>query len=92
MPINICSPVDAYWNQFNIFYRKEFHCVDEGIALPFGAALSAVSDLWGCLLPILLLRQLQLPAKQKWLLYGLFALGFLWVPPSHLPSVYQLWN
>jgi hypothetical protein len=77
MPINICRPVDAYWNQFNLLYSKKYSCIKEGYGLPLGAALSVLSDFYGCLLPVLLLRHLQMPLKQKVLLYCLFALGFV---------------
>jgi hypothetical protein len=77
MPINICRPVDAYWNQFNLLYSKKYSCIKEGYGLPLGAALSVLSDFYGCLLPVLLLRHLQMPLKQKVLRYCLFALGFV---------------
>jgi hypothetical protein len=91
LPANMCRPADAYWNQFNLFYKKEWSCIDEGMVLPVGAALSVVSDLYGCLLPVLLLRKLQMLRRQKVLLYCLFALGFFVVVSGVVRTYYLVY-
>lgn len=51
--------------------------LQEHLSLPVNGGLSVLSDFYATVLPVLLLRNLQMPRKQKLLLYGLFALGFL---------------
>lgn len=76
----ICRPIDAYWNQFSPQWLKAgntFHCGKEEISLPLSGALSVVGDLYGTVLPLLLVWHLKLPQVKKLALYALFALGFL---------------
>ena len=74
-----CNPPDAYWKMFSMSYRKKWTCASEHLSLPISGALSIVGDFYATLLPALLLRNLQVPRKQKLLLYALFATGFLCV-------------
>jgi hypothetical protein len=52
-------------------------CGDEHLSLPVNGGMSVLSGFYATVLPGLLLRHLQMPKKQKMLLYCLFALGFL---------------
>lgn len=73
----MCNPPDAYWQQFSLTWGKKWTCANEHISLPVAGALSVVGDFYATVLPSLLLRNLQMPKKQKLLLYALFATGFL---------------
>lgn len=75
-----CWPVSSYWEQYAHFplpYNKKYKCAREDIALPVSGALSVLSDFYATIVPLLLLKDLKIPRKQKLLLYSLFALGFL---------------
>ena len=72
-----CRPLNAYWQQFSFKWSEKFVCGDEHLSLPVNGGLSVLSDFYATVLPGLLLRHLQMPKKQKMLLYCLFALGFL---------------
>jgi hypothetical protein len=77
----VCHPVDAYWNAYNPAWLKthigQFKCQTEQVSLPTSASLSVLGDFYSAALPMLLIFTLDLPRRQKWSLYGLFALAFL---------------
>jgi hypothetical protein len=92
-----CRPINAYWNQFALGYHGEYSCLNEQIALPLSSVFSVLGDLYATLLPLLLLKGLQLPRRQKWMIYSLFSLGFLCVSScpnyrhtSHKQSQYSV--
>jgi hypothetical protein len=73
----MCNPVDSYWQQFALTYHEKFKCGQEQLSLPASGAFSVLSDFYATIVPLLLLKDLKMSRKQKLLLYGLFALGFL---------------
>ena len=74
----ICRPMHSYWDSFNPVWAAthDFHCGSEGAALPVSSAASVVGDAYSTLLPLILVYHLDLPRRQKFALYFLFALGF----------------
>lgn len=92
----ICDPVYAYWQSFDPIWASthKFRCNTEGTSLPASAGLSVLGDLYSTLLPVFLIYYLDLPRKQKFALYGLFALGFLAVGAGIVRTVllYRLLN
>lgn len=76
----MCQPIEAYWQTYNFAWLAQGHkytCLRDGTLLPTSAMINTIGDLYTTIIPILLIRQLQLPTKQKVALYGLFAGGFL---------------
>lgn len=67
-----CWPVNIYWNM-----RKKGRCID---FIPFYYAHTGMEvffDLWVMLLPIGIIRELNLPRQTKWGLVIVFGLGLL---------------
>lgn len=76
----IFKPLDSYWLSFDPTWaatHKYRAVLNEKISVPLSAALSVVGDFYSTALPLLLVTFLDLPRRQKWALYGLFAIGFL---------------
>lgn len=76
----MCQPVEAYWQSYSLTWLVEgrrFTCLRDDILLPTSGILNTIGDLYITFIPLLLIRQLQLPRKQKIGLYSLFAGGFL---------------
>ena len=75
----LCRPVESYWMQFNPKWVKTHHyaCGNEGVFQPAAGAFSVLGDFYSALLPMLLIMHLDLPRRQKFGLYCLFALAFL---------------
>ena len=74
-----CQPIKAYWYRVDIAWAAshDWHCGSENIGLPTSGALSVVGDFYSALLPMLLIMSLDLPRRQKFSLYALFAIAFL---------------
>ena len=85
----ICHPVQAYWLSFKPEWAQthKYHCGTEGISLPAAGGFSVLGDAYTALLPMLLIANLELPRKQKFGLYLLFALGFLVVAAGIVRTV-----
>ena len=78
--ILMCTPVEAYWNQFDVSWIQEGHkfkCGNENISLPISGAFSVIGDFYTTLLPLMLVYNISLPPRQKKALYALFGVGFL---------------
>ena len=92
----ICDPVYAYWQSFDPIWASthKFRCNTEGLSLPASAGLSVLGDLYSTLLPVFLIYHLDIPHRQKFALYALFALGFLAVAAGTVRTVllYRLLN
>ncbi|KAK5065307.1 hypothetical protein LTR84_001145 [Exophiala bonariae] len=92
----ICDPVYAYWQSFDRLWASshKFRCRTEGTSLPVSGGLSVLGDLYSTLLPVFLVYYLDLPRRQKFALYGLFALGFLSVAAGTVRTVllYKMLN
>lgn len=85
----LCNPADAYWKSFDPHWTEShnYKCIPEGQTTPVSAALSVIGDFYSTLLPVLLIFNLNLPRRQKFALYGLFALGFLAVAAGIVRTV-----
>ena len=87
--IFVCIPVAAYWGEtIGITGR----CMDRNAVTFANAALNIVSDFVIVAIPISLLRKLQIPRKQKYILMGVFGAGvFASVTPIvRLHSLYVI--
>jgi hypothetical protein len=73
------KPVNSYWLSFDPTWAAthKYSRGPEDATLPASAALSVVGDFYSTVLPLMLIRFLDLPRRQNAALYPLFALGFL---------------
>ena len=72
-----CTPTNAYWMSLDPEWKHEYHCRDTRSLNPIAGALSAVSDLYSVVLPMVMLRKLQITRRQKIGLNAIFGLGSL---------------
>lgn len=72
-------PLDSYWLSFDPTWAAthEYSRGDEAWSLPTSGALSVIGDFYSTVLPLMLIRFLDLPQRQKAALYTLFGIGFL---------------
>lgn len=68
----MCTPIRYFWNT-----SIAGKCMNEMAVWFANAAINIVTDIAVFLLPMPALKQLQLPARQKYGLMGVFALGGL---------------
>jgi hypothetical protein len=81
IPLAKCQPLTANWDMYDPTYMKTHKCINDLIALPVAAALSAATDLAAVIIPLVILSGLREPLKQKLGLYSVFAVGFMYVLP-----------
>ncbi|RAR09048.1 integral membrane protein [Stemphylium lycopersici] len=69
-----CTPVEGFWRFFDVAWRlqNDLKCRNEGALIVACAAISSVQDFVICLLPILLIWNLQISKRQKFGLCGVF--------------------
>ena len=67
-----CTPVSYYWDK-----SLDGHCVDFGAMWFSHASLNITFDIVLIILPIPVIKSLNLPTKQKIALCGIFAVGAL---------------
>ena len=67
-----CIPVDKAWNK-----KKPGHCYNLVEAWYTNAVFSIVTDFLILMLPMHMVYKLQRDRREKFLLYGVFGLGFL---------------
>jgi hypothetical protein len=78
-----CRPLDAYWNQANMYWRlahpknEDWTCTDEGAQVVSACVISMVQDFIACLLPMALFARLKISRKQKGALAGIFGVGLV---------------
>jgi hypothetical protein len=70
-----CIPIPKFWDQ-----SIPGVCIHQHLADPIMGAVNIVTDIFLLCLPMPSIKSLQLPRKQKRLLYGIFCLSFLYVP------------
>lgn len=102
-----CTPVEGFWHYFDVMWRLQNNvkCRNEGALIVACAAISSVQDFIICMLPILLIWNLQISKRQKFALCGIFGMGLitcfcglmrtyyatkLYFCKSNTPSVYGL--
>ncbi|KAB2569410.1 hypothetical protein DBV05_g11918 [Lasiodiplodia theobromae] len=73
-----CRPLNSFWNKMNPVWAAthEHVCFNEGADFIASAVVSVVTDAAVCILPLLVVRRLRMPRKQKWALSALFGVGF----------------
>lgn len=71
-----CRPVAYSWN----FTISEGKCINFLAFWLFNASFNTATDIIVCVLPVPVLRALQLPKKQMVVLGSIFILGALYVP------------
>ena len=78
-----CSPISKFWNPLLL----EAKCIDSSALYLSNGILNVVTDFLVLLLPIPMLVKLHTKTKQKWIIWGIFATGSLYVlPPTSSPS------
>jgi len=88
-----CSPVNAYWKSWDPTWAAthKFHCMPDGILLITNPANGVFADLYAAVLPMMMLRYVRVPWRQKIMLTVLFALGFVVVGCSVMRLVSTTW-
>jgi len=76
-----CKPIEAYWLQVklsNVLNKQGYphECINEGADIVANGIVSTVQDFIVAFLPSLLCWNLQMPIRQKFALYGIFAIGY----------------
>ncbi|KAI9691217.1 MAG: hypothetical protein M1822_008837 [Bathelium mastoideum] len=83
-----CQPLDAYWKSYDLNYKGPFKCRRPGASEPISGALSVASDFYAVVLPFLLVRNLQIPDRQRYGLYLVFGFGMIIVGCGIARTVY----
>lgn len=83
IPLARCNPISANWDMFDPEYTKPYTCIADTVTWPVASAVSAATDLAAVIIPLVILSGLRKPMKQKIGLYSVFAVGFVYVFPSH---------
>ncbi|TLD15110.1 hypothetical protein E2P81_ATG09958 [Venturia nashicola] len=73
--IFICVPTSASWTGMDIFSSKMYKCHSRRIADILHGTLSIITDLYVLIIPNLVVMNMQLPRKQKLMLYAIFSCG-----------------
>jgi len=68
--IFICTPVEKFWKT-----ELEGHCINKSASWLANAVMNIVTDLMIIILPMPVIRRLQLKPTQKYFLMGIFAFG-----------------
>lgn len=73
-----CRPMNAFWNKMDPAWAlsHDHQCFNEGADFIASAIVSVIQDAAVCILPLLVVRRLQMPRKQKWALGAIFGIGF----------------
>ncbi|KAL6705108.1 hypothetical protein ACN47E_007367 [Coniothyrium glycines] len=78
-PILGCQPISAFWDQVNaikLLQGYKYHCFNEGADIFAASLISVIQDFMTALLPTFLYWHLQIPTRQKFALFGIFAIGY----------------
>ena len=74
-----CNPVSAAWKDPARYIDADAApCLDQGVAFFVPSLIGTISDFFVAGSPMLFLRQLQLPKRQKCTLVLVFSLGFVY--------------
>lgn len=74
-----CKPIQAFWT-----LEQPFNCLDQYVVWFFNGGMNILTDFTIMILPMPVIRGLNLPRRQKQALIGIFAIGGLYV--THFPS------
>ena len=74
-----CQPANGFFHVFDLSWRfqHELTCRNEGAIIVAVAAISTVQDFIIALLPVFLIKKLQIPRNQKLALCGIFGLSLM---------------
>jgi hypothetical protein len=73
----VCRPLVSYWKSYNPTYKDKYTCGSEQAPVVAQAAVSVFSDVYASVLPVLLVRKLQITRRQRIGMYALFSGGLL---------------
>ncbi|KIW66496.1 hypothetical protein PV04_05827 [Phialophora macrospora] len=73
----VCRPLESYWKSYRLDYAGEYTCGNEQIPIVFSAAASVFSDVYASILPMLVVKNLNMTNRQRLSLYALFSAGLL---------------
>jgi hypothetical protein len=79
-----CWPVDAFWD---VLEGPKGGCLDRNINTYVSSSINLVTDLVLVIIPLVTLRHLRLPGRQKWILLTVFGVGFF----ACITSAIRLW-
>ncbi|KAH8423967.1 uncharacterized protein LDX57_001723 [Aspergillus melleus] len=85
-----CIPLQGYWDN-----SVDAKCLDTNIVnvlLKAASGVAAVTDFMTAAIPIFMIYNLQMPAKRKYILYAILALGFFIAGASIAKTVLIDWN
>jgi hypothetical protein len=76
-----CRPLEAFWEQVNLSKSVrpggyQYQCINEGADVVANGIAATAQDFIVAFLPTLLCWNLQMPIRQKFALYGIFAIGY----------------
>ncbi|KAF2634356.1 hypothetical protein P280DRAFT_362696, partial [Massarina eburnea CBS 473.64] len=94
VPIFGCQPISAFWDQSDIIKQTQgykYTCFNEGVDVLAASAISTAQDLLTAILPTFIYWHLQIPARQKVALFGIFAIAY-GVVAIGVVRVYKGWE
>jgi len=71
----ICVPTSASWTGMDVFSSKVYRCHSRRIADMLHGIFSMLTDLYALIIPNIVVMRMQLPRKQKLMLYAVFSCG-----------------
>jgi hypothetical protein len=91
-PLVGCNTLSAFWDQVNstkILQGYTYKCFDEGADVFVASVISSVQDFITATLPTLIFWNLRIPIRQKFALFGIFAIGYVVVALGALRAYYS---
>lgn len=73
----VCLPTSSYWESLDVSYTKPYKCINTTIIDPLIVALSVFSDFYSLIIPQVVIWRLKMATREKLMLYGIFASGFV---------------
>jgi hypothetical protein len=70
-----CNPVQAAWMSLDVTWPVAYNCNGRKMADLLNGIFSISTDVFSVVLPVLIVRRLQISQKQKIILYGVFCCG-----------------
>lgn len=71
----ICVPTSATWTAMDVFSSKVYKCHSRQVADILHGAFGMITDIYVLAIPNLVVMNMQLPRKQKLMLYAMFSCG-----------------
>jgi hypothetical protein len=73
----VCLPTSSYWQSLDVSYTKPYKCINTTVIDPLIVALSVFTDAYSLIIPQVVIRRLKMARRDKLMLYGIFASGFV---------------